>query len=603
MSDTTQPRKPRLHIVRRKDPEYAGAVSAARQEQPHVEREREEEEGERRPVIVRVPRLIKRKATPTEPVEVVVVEDPAKSRRNRRKDRKRDRKREDSDQKKEDDKKEENKNGNGKKRERKRRKEEVPETIERFKEEVVCATFAPSVKRAEGYALLSAWGVLPECVVARKDNFYLCTTDSAETARLEAALEAQLAAQDDAEIDTGEAGARTLEGVARGALPPDMAVWHCTACGALFEGRPAEHERVTHSARAAAIAAPPAVLLGPADVAERTRRYAELHAIVVRVEALHKEDPGAGARAEALRSIERAAHAALPRVEVRLFGSFATGLWDTGSDLDVALAVPGAPDDVRVLSAFLRSLRRGTRGIRPFLVRHARVPLAHIDFEASGLACDVTCNNLNGCHNSALVRDYTTYDARVLPYLVLVRDWGRRSGVVNSPQGFLSAYALVVLALVYVQVVVPEPLLPVATSPQLVERARARAAQGTADLAKQQQEEEQHPDLELRHLGEGFDYVHVHSWRTRNTAAPEELFHGFLAYYGYAHDFAANAVDAHDGRIGPKAAVAPAFAVQPMVARDPFLRDFNMCQNINPQNAAAILFQFRDSAHKIADME
>ena len=450
----------------------------------------------------------------------------------------------------------------------------------------MCVHFLPTVAKAQGFALLSTWGTDTDCVIVSKTSYYLCTLDDSETARLLDALQERAKEEEGAEE-------RTIAEVELAELPHGRTVWHCTVCGALFEERPADHERFEHSARAVAIAAPPTRLLSAEDVTENSKRYADLHAVVERVEALHRSQ-GDEDRLAALSAIEHALHMTYRAGTVHLYGSYVTGLWDEGSDMDVVVEVPGEADTVLVLSKFLKNMRRTMgRDLKPFILRHTRVPLVHLEFTATGVECDVTCNNMNGCHNSALIRDYTTYDPRVLQYLLLVRAWGKRTGVINSQMGFMTAYSLVVLALVFVQVVHPEPLVPLATSPELVARARAEAA----DAADAQ------PALELRHLADGFDYVHVHTWRTRSRASPEELFHAFLVYYGYTFDFARDAVDAQDGRIGPKAVVAPGFGAVPFVARDPFLRDFNMCQNISPAVARTILYHFRDSAHAITENE
>ena len=463
-----------------------------------------------------------------------------------------------------------------------REKEPVPDTIERFKKAVACVKFVPEVSKPQGFDLLDAWGIKTSCVVAVRTSYYLCTNDDSETTRLLAALEARF---DEQEKAVGEDDERPIESVQLASLPPYKCAWHCTLCDAIFVERPAAHQRYVHSERVPAVATPPAHLLSPEDVATRSKRYVELHEIVERIEELHRSQ-GDGARQAALRAVEYALRRVYPSGRVHQYGSFVTGLWDETSDMDLVVEVPGAADPVPVLSRFLKSMRGVERQLKPFILRKARVPLVHLAFTATGVECDVTCNNMNGCHNSALIRDYTTYDARVLPYLLLVRAWGKRTGVINSKQGFLTPYALVVLALVFVQAAHAPPLVPLATSPALVARARAGE-----------------PGLELRHLADGFDYVHDHTWRTACRAAPEELFHAFLVYYGYTFDFARDALDAHDGRVGPKAAVAPGFGTPPIVARDPFLRDFNMCKNINENAARFIVFNFRESAHAIAENE
>jgi len=193
---------------------------------------------------------------------------------------------------------------------------------------------------------------------------------------------------------------------------------------------------------------------------------------------------------------------------------------------------------------------------------------------------------MNGVYNSSLIKDYSTYDPRVLHYLFLVRDFGKKSHVIDSSKCFLTSYALVVMALLFLQIGLGDkPIIPIATDPKLVRAAK----------------EGENKSLQLIHLQDDYEYVHVNGWESADkTSAPEELFHKFLVFYGYTFDFKNNFIDAQDGHIGPKSELPPGISRVYSVIRDPFLRDFNVTERVPAQTAKIIIFTFRSKAHEIA---
>lgn len=327
-------------------------------------------------------------------------------------------------------------------------------------------------------------------------------------------------------------------------------------------------------------------LLASWDAAGRSRRYRALHRAIEHLMQQQRERDEQPHRR--LRGALEAAVAALwPGAALLPFGSTTTGLYSKYSDTDYTVDAPGAAP-LEFLQRLCQLFERGggAQGIAATDLTHSRVSHVVLRDLASGAECDVSCNNKAGVHNSALIRDYAAYDPRVRPLLMLVRAWGKNARVVDSKHGGLAAYTAVLLALHFLQRGLPEPLLPVATSSELVGLARQRAA-----------------GYELVRLDAGIEYARVRAWHSRCQCSPEELFHRFLVYYGYQVDLERCYVDTRESVVGPKTRLTGSHASLrscPVVVLDP-LRDINVAP-VREDKARQIVRQFRLEAHKIANM-
>jgi len=342
----------------------------------------------------------------------------------------------------------------------------------------------------------------------------------------------------------------------------------------------ARHVEFNHSSKAELIAEMPAKTLSAADK-DSNRHYAMLSSTIERMNHVHKTFD-TSPRTTLFRIIEDALKSVSATASLHVFGSVVTGLWDEKSDMDFAIDCVEPEQSNRFLRRVSGPVRRALPGDRIFVISKTRVPILHIDSFSLHISCDVSLNNMNGCYNSELIRDYTTYDPRVLHFLFLVRDWGKKSGVINSGACFLTSYALVVMALLFLQIGLPNPVIPIGTSPELIKKA----VEGEKELA-------------LHHLAQGYDFVHVSNWVSKDKSSPEELFHLFLVFYGYKFDFRNTFVDAKDGVARPKSELPEGISRVSFVIRDPFLRDFNVTERVDPPNADSILFSFRSMAHEL----
>lgn len=69
--------------------------------------------------------------------------------------------------------------------------------------------------------------------------------------------------------------------------------------------------------------------------------------------------------------------------------------------------------------------------------------------------------SLDGCRNSLLIRSYIQANPMLGPLIMCLKHWGRHAGILNARRGWLSPYALSILAIHYAHTKLDVPLLPV----------------------------------------------------------------------------------------------------------------------------------------------
>lgn len=172
---------------------------------------------------------------------------------------------------------------------------------------------------------------------------------------------------------------------------------------------------------------------------------------------------------------------------VKPFGGIANGFAAKGSDLDVTCYVEGAEASYRPMAA--QSLRTH---MRPILEQHprfevveqiwtARVPILKLRFDGK-LDVDLSCHNTEALPNTRLLRAYAELSPVVRELGLMVKLWAKQEGVSGARQGYLSSYALTLMALYYLQVD-PEVQLPCLAT------GRYRGEQLDSERTKEQESE------------------------------------------------------------------------------------------------------------------
>eukprot|EP00928_Gymnodinium_smaydae_P073587 TRINITY_DN56778_c0_g1_i2.p1 TRINITY_DN56778_c0_g1~~TRINITY_DN56778_c0_g1_i2.p1 ORF type:complete len:473 (+),score=21.65 TRINITY_DN56778_c0_g1_i2:78-1496(+) len=144
--------------------------------------------------------------------------------------------------------------------------------------------------------------------------------------------------------------------------------------------------------------------------------------------------------------------------QVAAFGSSVNGFGSKGGDIDVV----AFEDSSRCTSSsdsrsVLRALEAAFRQQRDFNVKEAvlssrvRVPILKLRF-AGTHDVDLSVNNVSPLPNTRLLRSYVALDTRVAQLGVLVKIWAKRLGCSGASKGHLSPYALILMAIYFMQV-------------------------------------------------------------------------------------------------------------------------------------------------------
>lgn len=142
---------------------------------------------------------------------------------------------------------------------------------------------------------------------------------------------------------------------------------------------------------------------------------------------------------------------------VKPFGSLANGFGRHGSDLDATCFLEGQANPPTRQSALqvqqrLVRLFHGSTNIQVVEeVREARVPILRLKF-ASVLDVDLSFHNVEPLPNTQLLRAYAALSPCVRDLGVMLKLWAEAAGVSGAARGHLSAYALTLMALYFLQV-------------------------------------------------------------------------------------------------------------------------------------------------------
>jgi hypothetical protein len=98
-----------------------------------------------------------------------------------------------------------------------------------------------------------------------------------------------------------------------------------------------------------------------------------------------------------------------------------------------------------------------------FAIPKAKTPIVKFIHKPTQINCDLSFKNALGVNNSALIKFYLSLDPRLKPFLTVIKYWAKKNDL--SGQGRLSNYALMMIALFYVQQL-KDPIIPTVASLQ-----------------------------------------------------------------------------------------------------------------------------------------
>jgi len=161
-------------------------------------------------------------------------------------------------------------------------------------------------------------------------------------------------------------------------------------------------------------------------------------------------------------ALERVLRSLGPEWQMKLFGSCANGFSTKDSDMDATCIKQGSDESSQDLLGQVEQALKGSSNFEILeTVMGARIPILKLRFDKK-LECDLSCNNLETLNNTQLLLAYASLHPRVRELGILVKLWAKVEGVCGAVNGYLSAYALTVMAIYFLQVDEPcrLPCLP-----------------------------------------------------------------------------------------------------------------------------------------------
>jgi len=160
---------------------------------------------------------------------------------------------------------------------------------------------------------------------------------------------------------------------------------------------------------------------------------------------------------QCIHELEQAALELGSRWRVKPFGGVGNGFASRGSDLDATCYIEG----MEVSYTPLATQELQTQ-LLPLLQKHrrfevidqiwtARVPILKLRFDQQ-LDVDLSCHNTEALPNTQLLRAYAELSPQVRELGLLIKVWAKGEGVCGASRGYLSSYALTLMAIYYLQV-------------------------------------------------------------------------------------------------------------------------------------------------------
>jgi predicted nucleotidyltransferase len=236
--------------------------------------------------------------------------------------------------------------------------------------------------------------------------------------------------------------------------------------------------------------------------------------------------------------------------KVRAYGSIANGFADRCSDLDLVVVIPQRKSAVHE-AKFLQEELIPALIDTPFKLQeqilHAKVPLVNVSY--GEFRIDITVNNFMPLLNTCLLKSYSTLDSRVVDLVILVKHWAKSRGIRDAKSGNLPSYSWTLLAIFYLQVGLPVPLIP--SLQRLAQDPNVPSSEVTPwkeDVQKMPQAPDPTEAAEQRS-----HFCFYRNWENPNKEQTKEwtalmLFNGFTKFYADIFDWGSEVVSIRLGR-------------------------------------------------------
>ncbi|GAB4823273.1 hypothetical protein N2152v2_010319 [Parachlorella kessleri] len=156
-------------------------------------------------------------------------------------------------------------------------------------------------------------------------------------------------------------------------------------------------------------------------------------------------------RQAALERVSGAVQSIWPSAEVKVFGSFATGLYLPTSDVDAVVVDSGCADVPAGLKALAQSLLRKKLAKNVQVIAKAKVPIIKFEEAESGYNFDVSFDVANGPEAAENVRDLMDSLPPMRPLVMVLKVFLQQRDLNEVYSGGLGSYALLVMVAAFLQ--------------------------------------------------------------------------------------------------------------------------------------------------------
>lgn len=150
------------------------------------------------------------------------------------------------------------------------------------------------------------------------------------------------------------------------------------------------------------------------------------------------------AREAAVERVTAVVRSVWPSASVRLFGSFAMGLYLPTSDIDAVVIGSGQKDRVLALRALASALGRAGVAQKLEVIAKAKVPIIKFEESASGCRFDVSFDVANGVQAAEAIKGFLAQLPPMRHLVVLLKIFLLQRGLNEVYQGGLGSYGLLI---------------------------------------------------------------------------------------------------------------------------------------------------------------
>ena len=166
---------------------------------------------------------------------------------------------------------------------------------------------------------------------------------------------------------------------------------------------------------------------------------------------LEPTEEEAKSRAAAVERVRAVVKTIWPEARFEVHGSFATGMYLPGSDIDAVILDSGAKNPAVCLKALAIALARRGMAMKIQLIAKARVPIVKFEEVESGHQFDISFDVANGPASAEIVRENMRRFPALRPLTTVLKAFLAQRGLNEVYSGGIGSYALLCMVMAHLQ--------------------------------------------------------------------------------------------------------------------------------------------------------